>query len=143
MVLFDRIHTIRMTIWGMENKYGADEVHDTELFDQVRIYKEELAYLEKQLHVLDLSQTNLDSNVPPIVWLATDRDFSALIIEMWEKGYIKAESKTDALKTACLHFEGVSHDARSLCQNYKAQMDDGKGDKFKDLPKATPKKTKN
>ncbi|MGD0099040.1 MAG: hypothetical protein ABSC60_01690 [Acidobacteriota bacterium] len=141
MEIFDRIHSIKMTIIGLESKYGEDSIQDNQIFAEVQLYKEELAYLKNQLKVLDLPEGNSASEVPPIVWLATARDFASMIIEMWEKEYIKAESKTDALKIASLHFEGVSHDPHSLYQSYKAQMDDGKGGKFADLPPATPQKT--
>lgn len=75
-----------------------------------------------------------------ITWNATDRDFADLITELWQMGYIKANSQMDALKTAALHFEGVNPDARILQQNLTGRKNEGKeGSRF-NLPEPTKKR---
>jgi hypothetical protein len=77
--------------------------------------------------------------VTPIQWIANNVDFAELVTALLKKGYIKADSPTEALRIAAAHFSGVGQNAKSLLQGISNRM--GKAGKFDNLPE--PAKPKN
>jgi hypothetical protein len=93
----------------------------------------------------DLAPRQLD-NSGLIRWIAPDNAFADLIVELVEKGYIAAATKTEALNIAAPHFTDVNRDGDILLQglNNKAYLGTGRGKaSFSGIPAASelnPKK---
>ncbi len=88
--------------------------------------------------------TKAEIETPRIFWKATDADFADLIIELWNKGYIRATSVTDALECAIPHFENINPDVRTLRQGSKNREYFGSSRRgaFSNIPEASKPRVK-
>jgi hypothetical protein len=94
----------------------------------------------------ELFNNGSNNHYSPIRWIAPDNAFADLIVELVEKGYIAAATKTEALNIAAPHFTDVNRDGDILLQglNNKAYLGTGRGKaSFSGIPAASelnPKK---
>jgi hypothetical protein len=100
-----------MIILGLENKYGNDEIQGTQIFAEVQLYKEQLAYLENQLTAL-VPEEEAVPEFNPIQWLGSDTDLVDLFLTLKNKHFIKAASKYEIFKQLVRHF--INKDGNNL-----------------------------
>lgn len=122
---------------------SEDSAEQAQAEEKKRQYEVELAYLKKEREALDLPQKNQDPKIQLIPWQATDRNFTHLIIELFDKGYLKVDSISAALAIAAKYFEGVNQDPQVLLTSVSVKSKKEGKDNPISLPAATPRKKKN
>lgn len=89
--------------------------HANDLLDWIQKYATGTSYLQNASK--SSASPALQSIEPKkIPWIGTDVDFAALIVELRNKGYIKANSDMAALEFAIPHFDGINTNSRVLLQ---------------------------
>jgi len=83
----------------------------------------------------NIEQTQSEPAPPKIPWLAPDNAFAEFVAEFWIKGYIGADSISDALKKAAPHFTDVNNNADVLRKGLKQRQLNGSPN-FGLVPKA-------
>lgn len=118
MALLREIAASRRRLAGKEARYGL--LAGIRLLHPDYCQEEKiLSDLKERLGTMENQRTNSNPTLSPIPWIASDADFAELFLALREKGYIRAETDAEALKTAAPHFTGVNRDSRTLAQGRK------------------------
>jgi hypothetical protein len=105
---------------------GFDPEMDSERIEkEIQIRRQAKELIAKRRAELEEPATSQAVNAAkPIVWLGTGVELARLIMSLFEKGNIQAETKTDALRQAALHFvgkDGKAFKERVLMESERAK----------------------
>ena len=100
--------------------------------DVTELYKK-WGYPDRCFNV-ETTQSDSAPSLVKIPWIAPDNAFAEFISELWKKGYIAADSDSDAFKKTAPHFT-VNSNSDTLRKGLKLKRD--RSSNFDSIPKAS------
>ena len=105
---FEREHSV----------FGSDPRLD------IALKEKQIKYIEGQIDSLPASEEVAEDKtvgiMKPIFWQGSKMEFAELVLDLFDRGQIKADSRTDALRQMSCHFvhkDGESFSPKSLLQS--------------------------